>query len=73
LVPFRELFRYADSDWLLMAVVSATSFVVSMDITLELVLFGDALNGLSTGASDITSQVNWKSVEWQLDDVERSW
>jgi ATP-binding cassette subfamily B (MDR/TAP) protein 1 len=67
LVPFRELFRYADStDWLLMTVGSVASLVVGTGISLELVLFGDALNGLSTDASDITSQVNPTVVKYAV-------
>jgi hypothetical protein len=50
---------------------ASNRLVVGMAITLELVLFGDTLNGLSTGATAITSQVNWKSVGWQLADVDR--
>jgi hypothetical protein len=49
-----------------MAIGSVDSLVVGMGILLELVLLGDALNGLSTDASDITSQVNPTVVKYAV-------
>lgn len=66
-ISFFTLFRYADrTDYALMGVGAVGAVVVGVALALELILFGDALNGLSTATESVSSQIKPYVIKYAL-------